>query len=68
MNFFSYKRVHEVRFTAEELAAYLSTQSNVIAATEQGPEAVEQVYQRIATQTRPFFPAGGFVWYLQKIS
>lgn len=66
---------NEVEFTVEELAAYLTTQSNVIAATEQGNENIEEVYDRLITQTRPFFqsekvtfPFSGFIWYLQKTS
>ena len=66
---------NEVEFTVEELAAYLITQSNVIAATEQGQENVEDVYEWLITQTRPFFKSGkvgfpfsGFIWYLQKAS
>lgn len=66
---------NEVLFTADELAAYLSTQSNVIAATEQGSETVANVHDWIVTQTGPYFPAEratflfrGFIWYLQKIS
>ena len=66
---------NEVEFTVEELAAYLITQSNVIAATEQGNERVEEVYEWLIMQTRPFFPAekvtfpfSGFIWYLQKTS
>lgn len=66
---------NEVQFSVESLAAYLVTQSNVIAATEQGKEAVAEVYDWLITQTRPFFrseqvsfPFGGFIWYLQKIA
>lgn len=66
---------NEVEFTVEELAAYLITQSNVIAATEQGNEKVEDVYDWLVTQSRPFFRSGraaflfsGFIWYLQKAS
>jgi ubiquinone/menaquinone biosynthesis C-methylase UbiE len=66
---------NEVQFTVEELAAYLITQSNVIAATEQGNEKVEDVYHWLITQTRTFFksekatfPFSGFIWYLQKAS
>ena len=64
---------NEVQFTVEELAAYLITQSNVIAATEQGNEKVEDVYRWLITQTKPFFSSekvtfsfSGFIWYLQK--
>jgi ubiquinone/menaquinone biosynthesis C-methylase UbiE len=64
-----------VSFSAEELAAYLTTQSNVIAATEQGREKVEDIQRWIMTQTKPFFRTaqatfvfGGYIWYLQKAS
>ena len=66
---------NEVEFTAEELAAYLITQSNVIAAAEHGHEEVEDVYDWLVAQTRQFFKSGkatfpfsGFIWYLQKAS
>ena len=66
---------NEVQFSVEELAAYLITQSNVIAATEQGKENVEDVYNWLIRQTKPFFsqervsfPFGGYIWYLQKTS
>jgi ubiquinone/menaquinone biosynthesis C-methylase UbiE len=64
---------NEVQFSAEELSAYLITQSNVIAAAEQGKEAVEDVYDWLVTQTRPFFASekamfvfNGYIWYLKK--
>ena len=72
---FAYQETYqnEVSFTVEELASYLITQSNVIAATEQGNENVDDVYTWLVTQTRPFFrtervkfPFSGFIWYLQK--
>jgi ubiquinone/menaquinone biosynthesis C-methylase UbiE len=66
---------NEEEFTCEELSRYLITQSNVIAATEQGSEKVEDVYLWINTQAKPFFNAekatfafGGYIWYLQKTS
>jgi ubiquinone/menaquinone biosynthesis C-methylase UbiE len=66
---------NDMQFTAEELSAYLITQSNVIAATEQGNEKVEEVYLWLTAQTRPFFGYEeaifvfeGYVWYLQKVS
>ena len=66
---------NEVEFSVEQLAAYLITQSNVIAATEQGKENVEDVYNWLVRQTKPFFksekvlfPFGGYIWYLQKAS
>lgn len=64
---------NEIPFSVQELAAYLITQSNVIAATEQGQENVEEVYNWLIAQIKPFFkservpfPFGGFIWYLQK--
>lgn len=67
---------NEVRFTVEELAAYLVTQSNVIAALEKGNEqSMESVYRWIAAETgplfkteRPVFLFSGYIWYLQKAS
>jgi ubiquinone/menaquinone biosynthesis C-methylase UbiE len=66
---------NEVPFTVKELAAYLVTQSNVIAATEHGQEQVEDVYQWIVEQARPLFKSerssfvfSGYIWYLQKTS
>ena len=64
---------NEVELTMEELAAYLLTQSNVIAATEQGNEKVKDVYDWLIMQIRPFFKSetarflfGGYIWYLQR--
>jgi SAM-dependent methyltransferase len=72
---FEEKYQNEVSFTVEELAAYLVTQSNVIAATEQGQERVEDVFQWIVEQARPLFKSerssfqfSGYIWYLQKTS
>ncbi|HEY3476030.1 MAG TPA: class I SAM-dependent methyltransferase [Anaerolineales bacterium] len=66
---------NEIRFTVEELAAYLMTQSNVIAVTEQGNETLDEVHDWLIKQTRLFFKSeratflfGGFIWYLQKTS
>ena len=65
---------NEVQFTVEELSAYLITQSNVIATTEQGNENVEDVYFWLTTQTKPFFKSEkatfgfeGYIWFLQKV-
>ena len=64
---------NEIEFSAEELAAYLTTQSNIIAVVEQGSESIESIYQWLVDETRVFFPStramflfGGYVWYLQK--
>lgn len=64
---------NEVEFSAQELAAYLVTQSNVIAVTERGNERVEDIFEWIVEQTRPLFKSArssflfnGYIWYLQK--
>ena len=64
---------NEVQFSAEELSAYLTTQSNVIAAVEQGDETVEDVYLWLVSHTKPFFRSvraafvfGSNICYLQK--
>jgi hypothetical protein len=64
---------NEVHFTVEQLSAYLITQSNVIAATEQGKERIEDVYLWLNEEMKSFFPNenatftfGGYIWYLQK--
>jgi SAM-dependent methyltransferase len=64
---------NEVSFTAEELVAYLTTQTNVVAAIEQGRESVESANQWLLEQVRPFFAnvSATFVfvtraWYLRK--
>ena len=64
---------NEVLFTADELSAYLTTQSNVIAAVEQGNETIEEVYRWLVSQVKQFlgpdkgtFVFGGMIWYLQK--
>ena len=67
---------NNVQFTVEELAAYLVTQSNVIAAIEKGNEkSMDDVYRWIITETRslfkrerPAFVFSGYIWYLQKTS
>ncbi|BAS26859.1 class I SAM-dependent methyltransferase [Limnochorda pilosa] len=64
---------NEVAFTVEELAAYLSTQTNVVGAVEAGSEALESVLDWLMDQLRPMFPRAsatfvfrGRIWYLQK--
>lgn len=64
---------NDVRFTAEEVSAYLTTQSNVIAAVEQGSETIEEVYRWLVSQIKQFFNSdkatfafGGIIWYLHK--
>jgi ubiquinone/menaquinone biosynthesis C-methylase UbiE len=46
---------NDVTLTPEQLAGYLTTQSNVIAAVEQGGERIEEVYRWLVEQVRPFF-------------
>lgn len=65
---------NDVRFTPEELAAYLATQTNVMAAVEQGWESPESAWQWLQEQVRPYFPGpkATFVfvtraWYLRKV-
>lgn len=64
---------NEVRFTAEELVAYLTTQTNVAAAIELGRESFESANQWLLEQVCPFFgkEKATFVfvsraWYLKK--
>lgn len=65
---------NDVDFSVDELAAYLTTQSNVIAAVEQGVEHINDVYAWLIAELTPLFRAakatfhfGGYIWYLQKI-
>lgn len=59
--------------SSEELVNYLLTQSNVIAAVEQGSESIEDVGSWIHSSVKPFFlkPHGTFefvesILFLQK--
>jgi len=72
-SFYAEKFQNSVYFSPEELSAYLTTQSNVIAAVEQGKETLEEVHQWLMEQTRSYFRAekaefifGGSIWYFQK--
>ncbi len=63
---------NDVCFSVEELAAYLGTQSNVIAAVEEGAEDLEGVHRWLVDSVAPFFPGpvatfefGGYIWYLE---
>jgi ubiquinone/menaquinone biosynthesis C-methylase UbiE len=63
-----------IRFTVEQLAVYLTTQSNVIAAVEQGGQTYESTFAWLVDELTPLFPTesatfsfGGSIWYLQKI-
>jgi ubiquinone/menaquinone biosynthesis C-methylase UbiE len=67
------KYTNEVMFSPQELANYLMTQSNVIAAVEQGTESAENVYEWLLHELIPLFPMqrgtfifGGEITYLQK--
>lgn len=64
-----------VSFSAEELAGYLTTQSNIIAAVEQRGETFEQAEAWLADELSKLFPAprcafrfGGHIWLLQSVS
>ena len=64
---------NSVVFTPEALVAYLMTQSNVIAAVEQGSESIAAVYAHTLQEVEPLFPTqqgnflfGGYIWYLKK--
>lgn len=64
---------NDVSFSPEELAAYMTTQSNVIAAVEQGTEGIEAVYNWLLASVQPFFVApratfvfGNMLWLLRK--
>lgn len=64
---------NEVRFTPEELVAYLTTQTNVTAAVARGRESFESAGQWLLENARPFFAHrratfvfGSRAWYLRK--
>ncbi len=61
-----------ISFTQEGLIEYLSTQSNVIAATVEGGFALADVKGRLRRETKPFFTQrtltvrfGGPIWILE---
>lgn len=63
---------NEVSFSPDALARYLMTQSNVIAAVEQGSESLSTVHAWLIDTITPLFPGpkatfffGGEVWVLQ---
>lgn len=65
---------NDVAFTIEQLASYLTTQSNVIATVEQGTENIESVYSWLISSLSSLFAStvsnfsfGGSIWYLQNI-
>ena len=64
---------NHVSFTPDELAAYMTTQSNFIAKVEQGSESLEEIHARIVEGVIPLFagPRADFlfairIWYLRK--
>lgn len=66
------KYTNDVRFSVEELACYLETQSNVIAATAEGAESLEDVHEwlvdsltKLFTEQAAMFEFGGHIWYLE---
>ena len=67
---------HPISFTAEQLVEYLLTQSNVIAAVEDGTQEIGEVRRWLTENVRPFFAehdAASFlfnvpIWYLQSES
>jgi SAM-dependent methyltransferase len=63
---------NEISFSPEQLAQYLMTQSNVIAAVEQGSETLADVHAWLLDTASPLFPSprgtftfGGEIWFLQ---
>lgn len=63
---------NDVRFSVEELADYLETQSNVIAAVEEGSEGIEEIHGWVVGSLSPLFRVpvatfrfGGHIWYLR---
>lgn len=64
---------NEVRFSIEELASYLETQSNVITAVEEGSENIEEVHRWLLNVLSSLFPGttatfifGGYIWHLRR--
>lgn len=64
--------VNDVCFSVAELAGYLETQSNVVAAVEEGAENLEEVHEWLTKSLITLFPDpaatfefGGYVWYLK---
>jgi ubiquinone/menaquinone biosynthesis C-methylase UbiE len=64
-----------VSFTQESLVDYLSTQTNVIAAVEEGGLSVDDVKERLQSDLQPFFTQqaltirfGGPIWILESVT
>ncbi len=62
---------NEISFSPEQLAQYLMTQSNVIAAVEQGSETLSDVHSWLLDNVSPLFPSpqgtflfGGEIWFI----
>jgi ubiquinone/menaquinone biosynthesis C-methylase UbiE len=73
ISFHAEKYQNNVQFTLDELSAYLTTQSNVISAVEQGMETIEDVYRWLVSEMQSYFLSehatflfDGYIWYLQK--
>lgn len=65
---------NDIRFSVEELACYLSTQSNMIAAVEGGHETIEEALEWLVSELQPLFGGeprefnfAGSIWYLRKV-
>lgn len=63
---------NDILFSIEELACYLETQSNVIAAIEGGKDSLEDVHEwlvgsltRLFRDSRATFEFGGHIWCLE---
>jgi len=66
---------NDIAFSPDQLAQYLLTQSNVIAAVEQGSESLEAVHAWLLETVTPLFPSptatfafGGEIWFLTPTS
>ena len=64
---------NEVTFSSEELASYLMTQTNVLAAIQAGTEDREEIYRWLANSVKPLFPRrlcdfcfGGYIRFLSR--
>jgi ubiquinone/menaquinone biosynthesis C-methylase UbiE len=64
---------NHVSFTPDELAAYMTTQSNFIAKVERGSESLEEVHAKIVDGATPLFAEAradflfsSRIWYLRK--
>lgn len=60
--------------TVDQLAAYLTTQSNVVAAVEEGNESLDSASNWLVESLKPMFPGpsatflfGGSILYVKKV-